>query len=70
MRAPALYLRQKDGTDVVVIIIFLITFAALLKSSVPIWTYAFPAPVFAREAPFLLTSDSRGIVKAVINYVC
>ncbi len=69
MGASALYLRQVDGTDVVGIVIFLITFAALSISTGTMWTYAFPAPVLAREAPFLLNLDSRWIVKGVIGSI-
>jgi hypothetical protein len=39
----------------------------MVLSSGAMWTYAFTAPVLAREAPYLLTSASSGIIKAVIG---
>ncbi len=65
--AFALYLRQANRIGLVGMVIFLFAVSAQTISTGAMWTYAFTAPVLAREAPFLLTSASSGIVKAVIG---
>jgi len=62
----ALHLRQAHQTGRAGQIIFFIAFSALVISSGAMWTYAFTAPVLAREAPILLTSPTSGIVQAVL----
>jgi len=62
----ALYLRQANRSGLVGLIIFIIAFSALAISTGAMWTYAFTAPVLAREAPSLLTSTSSGVIKAVL----
>jgi hypothetical protein len=65
--STALYLRQADQLGRVGLVIYFITFSALVISSGAMWTYAFTAPVLARDAPLLLTSASSGIIRAVLG---
>ena len=64
--ATALYLRRARHADVVDLIAFLVGFTGAAASLGAMWTYAFTAPVLAREAPDLLTSTGSGIVRAVV----
>jgi hypothetical protein len=64
--ASALYLRQANRMGMAGLITFSFAFSALTISSGAMWTYAFTAPVLAREAPYLLTSATSGIVRAVL----
>jgi hypothetical protein len=65
--ASALYLRQANQLGLGGLIIYFFTFSAMVISSGAMWSYAFTAPVLAREAPHLLTSTSSGIIQAVIG---
>jgi hypothetical protein len=65
--ASALYLRQADRHGLFGLVTYFLAFSAMVLSSGAMWTYAFTAPVLAREAPYLLTSASSGIIKAVIG---
>ncbi|MGD8814824.1 MAG: hypothetical protein PVI78_10155 [Anaerolineales bacterium] len=64
--STALYLRQAHRLGVLGLIVYFVAFAALVISTGAMWTYAFTAPVLAREAPQLLTTVSSGIVQAVL----
>ena len=65
--ASALYLRQADQLGRLGLVLYFLAFAALVLSTGAMWTYAFTAPVLAREAPDLLTSPSSGIIRAVLG---
>ncbi len=65
--ASALYLRQADHVGKSGLVIYLISFSALMLSSGAMWTYAFTAPVLAAESPSLLTSTSSGIIRATLG---
>ena len=64
--STALYLRQADQLGSIGLVIYILSFSALVVSSGAMWTYVFTAPVLAREVPDLLTSPSSGIIQAVI----
>ena len=64
--STALYLRQADQLGMLGLVIYILSFSALVVSSGTMWTYAFTAPVLAREVPDLLTSPSSEIIQAVI----
>lgn len=65
--SSALYLRQADRLGSVGLVTYFFAFSALVISFGAMWTYAFTAPVLAREAPHLLTSASSGIIQAVVG---
>ena len=62
----ALYLRQASQLGWSGLIVYFLAFSALVISSGAMWTYAFTAPVLAREAPHLLASPNSGIIQAVL----
>jgi hypothetical protein len=64
--ASALYLRIADRTGWVGLVVYYVAFSAMAISTGAMWTYTFTAPALAREAPFLLTSSTSGIVRAVV----
>ena len=67
--STALYLRQADEAGQAGLVVYFVAFAALVVSAGAMWTYAFTAPVLAREAPELLTSPTSGIIRSVVGSV-
>ena len=65
--ATALYLVQARQSGRLGLIVYFVSFSALVVSSGAMWTYAFTAPVLAREAPQVLTSANSGIIRAVLG---
>jgi hypothetical protein len=65
--ATALYLRQAKQTGRLGLVVYFIAFTGLVISTGAMWTYAFTAPALARGAPYLLSSSTSAIIKAVMG---
>ena len=62
-----LYLRQADESGLFGLASYIFAFFAVTLSAGAMWTYAFTAPIVAREAPALLTDASHCLIVAVLG---